>query len=499
MENEPELFESESYPNGNIKTEEFLKESDGETLVISNHYYENGVKSSETLYHPPFQSGQREGFYIISATYWREDGQVDEVYIVNKPHKANYEVGDIISYKTIYDYYDNGQIKEERNKKELFTDIAWGSEDDPVLVKSAKMYPRNVDIFHGKSIDWYENGQKEQEEHYKDGKIDGKWTFWYVNGQIKWEENYKDGKKDGTTTDWYENGQKKIEENYKDDEKVGMLTDWHENGQKKREGYYKNDKQNGKWNGLNENGQIFVETHYKDGKVDGRTTNWDTDGNVIGYRNYKDDELVWSYAVDKNKHYNLGALGIGGFAFPDEEVATTYRTFPKELTHTPFMNLWITWYIFQTNLDADTHHENEKDHIDAYESLSTQLPRMRKVIPSDHWQEISKEYYPNEDYDWWMDDGKLFLACQLCFTKHPPRYVGFISDDTDGYVTVDYDFLGKWKLNPHDEFWSTEESISEYKWQLGIQGTDKEKYKHLVKYFGKDNLPVWADKVKNKK
>ena len=29
MENEPELFESESYPNGNIKTEEFLKESDG--------------------------------------------------------------------------------------------------------------------------------------------------------------------------------------------------------------------------------------------------------------------------------------------------------------------------------------------------------------------------------------------------------------------------------------------------------------------------------------
>ena len=68
MENEPELIESESYPNGNIKTEEFLIERDGETLVISNHYYENGVKSSETLYHPPFQSGQREGFYIISAT-----------------------------------------------------------------------------------------------------------------------------------------------------------------------------------------------------------------------------------------------------------------------------------------------------------------------------------------------------------------------------------------------------------------------------------------------
>ncbi|MDC1386361.1 hypothetical protein N8384_03070 [Candidatus Thioglobus sp.] len=240
MENEPELIESESYPNGNIKTEEFLIERDGETLVLDIEYFENGVKSSETLYHPPFQSGQIEGFYIISATYWREDGQVDEVYIVNKPHKANYEVGDIISYKTIYDYYDNGQIKEERNKTELFTDIAWGSEDDPVLVKSAKMYPRNVDISHGKHTYWYENGQIKSEESFKDNKWDGKHTYWYENGQKKKESRDVKGKYEGKWTSWYENGQKWEEGRYKKERKEGRWTEWDENGKIIAQVNYKN-------------------------------------------------------------------------------------------------------------------------------------------------------------------------------------------------------------------------------------------------------------------
>jgi len=42
---------------------------------------------------------------------------------------------------------------------------------------------------------WYENGQKEYEGTYKDGKLDGKWTDWYENGQKKYEGIYKDGKK----------------------------------------------------------------------------------------------------------------------------------------------------------------------------------------------------------------------------------------------------------------------------------------------------------------
>ena len=46
----------------------------------------------------------------------------------------------------------------------------------------------------GKSTWYYENGQLEREENYKDGIRDGKWTYYYENGQIEWERNYKDGK-----------------------------------------------------------------------------------------------------------------------------------------------------------------------------------------------------------------------------------------------------------------------------------------------------------------
>ena len=40
--------------------------------------------------------------------------------------------------------------------------------------------------------EYYENGQIEKEQNYKDGKLDGKVTYYYKNGQIEKEENYKD-------------------------------------------------------------------------------------------------------------------------------------------------------------------------------------------------------------------------------------------------------------------------------------------------------------------
>ena len=42
--------------------------------------------------------------------------------------------------------------------------------------------------------DCYENGQKEVEEHYKDGELDGLYTSWYKEGNVTKTETYKDGK-----------------------------------------------------------------------------------------------------------------------------------------------------------------------------------------------------------------------------------------------------------------------------------------------------------------
>jgi len=90
-----------------------------------------------------------------------------------------------------------------------------------------------------KEINWYKNGQKEEEGTYKDGKKDGLHTEWYKNGQKRLEDTYKDGELDGKWTEWFRDGQKSYEGTYKDGKQDGKWTGWYENGQKKWERTYK--------------------------------------------------------------------------------------------------------------------------------------------------------------------------------------------------------------------------------------------------------------------
>ena len=60
----------------------------------------------------------------------------------------------------------------------------------------------------GKRIKWYDNGQKEKECIYKDGKPDGKYKALYGNGQKFIECIYKNGKLDGKFEAWRFNGVK---------------------------------------------------------------------------------------------------------------------------------------------------------------------------------------------------------------------------------------------------------------------------------------------------
>ena len=93
----------------------------------------------------------------------------------------------------------------------------------------------------GKYLCKYDNGQKEKEGKYQDGKLIGKWTEWDENGQKKTEKNYKDGKLDGQSTWWNKNGQKVRQKNYKNGKLDGKLIEWFQfNGEIKREESYKN-------------------------------------------------------------------------------------------------------------------------------------------------------------------------------------------------------------------------------------------------------------------
>ena len=114
---------------------------------------------------------------------------------------------------------------------------------------------------------WYENGQMWSEENFKDGKVDGTFTFWYENGQKNYEQNYKDGIKIGLWRSWFENGQKNYEIIYKDDKRDGLLTTWYEDGQKSSEGTFKDGIPDGLEMYWYENGQKYRELTYYNGEL----------------------------------------------------------------------------------------------------------------------------------------------------------------------------------------------------------------------------------------
>ena len=68
--------------------------------------------------------------------------------------------------------------------------------------------------------DYYDNGQKKYERHWKGQELDGPVTWWYENGQKRQQINYKDGKKDGPFIVWNEKGKEIRRENYKEGELV---------------------------------------------------------------------------------------------------------------------------------------------------------------------------------------------------------------------------------------------------------------------------------------
>jgi len=144
----------------------------------------------------------------------------------------------------------------------------------PKVIKTFKESKGKFELV--KSISLYENGQKSDEDNYKDGKRDGKWADWRENGQKEEEGTHKDGKRYGKWTFWYKNGQKSQEETYEDGEEIERLM-WYENGQKKSEETKKNGKPDGKWTNWYENGQKKSEITWKGEIISEKC--WNENGN----------------------------------------------------------------------------------------------------------------------------------------------------------------------------------------------------------------------------
>jgi antitoxin component YwqK of YwqJK toxin-antitoxin module len=197
-------------------------------------------------------------------------------------------------------------------------------------------FTENNQTFSGKSVSKDENGSKQNESSFKDGKLHGAEKNYFPDGiictEIQWSEgrvvgakswkhdgspcdvtkvlngdgvikryyannnthklsNLKGGRRHGIQEEWHENGKKESEVNYKDGKAEGLATWWYENGQKKAEGNFKDGKQDGLTTLWYDNGQKKEEVNYKDGKKEGLGTWWHDNGQKRKESNWKDGKL----------------------------------------------------------------------------------------------------------------------------------------------------------------------------------------------------------------
>jgi antitoxin component YwqK of YwqJK toxin-antitoxin module len=90
--------------------------------------------------------------------------------------------------------------------------------------------------FTGVAVSKYENGQKDMESTYKDGKLHGLQTEWHTNGQKMAELTFKNDKWWSALV-WKPNGDKCPDTNLVDGN--GIVCGYHDNGQKALEATYK--------------------------------------------------------------------------------------------------------------------------------------------------------------------------------------------------------------------------------------------------------------------
>jgi antitoxin component YwqK of YwqJK toxin-antitoxin module len=206
---------TEWYENGEKKSEGTYK--NGEFDGLSTSWYKNGQKMSEGAYKDGkdwwFENGQKHyerNYKDGLVTEWYENGQ--------KMSEGTYKNGEFDGLST--SWYGNGQKMSEGTYKNGEFDGLWTNWD------------KDGSKYEGKdgSNYWEFNLVLEGKVKRKDDK-DGTFLYWYddMKTKIKFHKTYKNGKLDGLVTNWYENGQKETEGTYKDGKLISRK-DWKYDG-----------------------------------------------------------------------------------------------------------------------------------------------------------------------------------------------------------------------------------------------------------------------------
>tara|TARA_B110000902_G_scaffold233692_1_gene277673 strand:- start:101 stop:2602 length:2502 start_codon:yes stop_codon:yes gene_type:complete len=232
-----------------------------------------------------------------SIIYFNSDWNI----ISNKNNAEYYRIYKLgpnnTSIGPVTDYYKSGQIQ-NTIKHAVFIDL------------------NHIDqwLFEGKSIIYYETGEKKIEFNYVNTKIEGTHKTFYKSGEIKIIKNYIEDVLQGAFYSFHESGTNFIQYKYVNGNIEGDWTAYHENGTLKQTCSYINNKIEGVLKDFDQSGKLnFVQKYtngirtseenfydsgkphrlwaYKNGKLNGVSKEFYESGEIKKVSNYLDGKL----------------------------------------------------------------------------------------------------------------------------------------------------------------------------------------------------------------
>jgi antitoxin component YwqK of YwqJK toxin-antitoxin module len=155
------------HEDGNLKSEETLVGNKEHGL--STEFHENGREKSRVT----MRNDLKEGRYLE----WFEDGLLEA--------DGNYGLGKREGYW--YEYDPSGEVVREGTYVANKANGAWKEWYRYERMKNGMLreYQYKDGVRHGKSVEWDTDGRKVSEGEYKNGKMDGEWTYHFKGGVRK--------------------------------------------------------------------------------------------------------------------------------------------------------------------------------------------------------------------------------------------------------------------------------------------------------------------------
>jgi len=277
------------YQTGSLKKEEnyiSVPNTWGKVRNLKHGKYIKNFRNGQTQARGTYDSGKQIGLWVM----YYESGQIRS--------KVSYKA-EKLNGKAAY-WYESGQLKSIANYK-----VIPNPKPNVSLNRNYNMERQYwIQVREGKQVSYYENGKKQEESFYKNGKINGAHKKWFNTGQLIRLTEYHDGIIHGKNNTYFANGnpQQIITEKSEKSESEsryrrskyyeGKYETYFQNGQVKLKAFYKNKKLAGKYISFYENGKKSRESNYKNGLLTGQSKSWFTNGrlkSVVGHKTTKID------------------------------------------------------------------------------------------------------------------------------------------------------------------------------------------------------------------